>query len=59
MTSFSHAGLVEQLSSEYGDQFTVEQAEYGVSQAGLSPLPQSSAGGPPRFGDVRLPNSEA
>jgi hypothetical protein len=30
---FSHAGLVDQLSSEYGDQFTREQAEYGASAA--------------------------
>jgi hypothetical protein len=33
--SFSRQGLLEQLTSEYGEQFTPEQAEYGVSQTGL------------------------
>jgi len=33
--SFSRQGLLEQLSSPYGEQFTPEQAEYGVSQTGL------------------------
>ena len=32
---FSRQGLLDQLTSEYGDQFTPEQAEYGVSQTGL------------------------
>lgn len=32
---FSRQGLIDQLSSEYGEGFTLEQAEYGVSQAGL------------------------
>lgn len=32
---FSRQGLLDQLTSEYGEQFTPEQAEYGVSQAGL------------------------
>ncbi|WP_171058039.1 Ltp family lipoprotein [Modestobacter altitudinis] len=35
LPSSSQAGLVQQLSSQYGDQFTTEQAEYGVGQAGL------------------------
>lgn len=35
LTSFSRQGLIEQLTSEYGDQFTLEQAEFGVSQVGL------------------------
>lgn len=35
MTHFSHSGLVEQLSSAAGDGYTPEQAEYGVSHAGL------------------------
>ncbi len=30
-SSFSRAGMIEQLSSEYGSQFTKEQAEYAVS----------------------------
>ena len=34
-TSFSRQGLIDQLTSEYGDKFTLEQAEYGVSQVGL------------------------
>ncbi|GEK20389.1 Ltp family lipoprotein [Cellulomonas xylanilytica] len=34
-TSFSRQGLLDQLTSEYGAQFTPEQAEYGVSQTGL------------------------
>ena len=33
--AFSRQGLIDQLSSEYGEQFTPEQAEYGVSQTGL------------------------
>ncbi|MBO3102277.1 Ltp family lipoprotein [Cellulomonas sp. zg-ZUI168] len=35
LTSFSRQGLLDQLTSEYGEQFTPEQAEYGVSQTGL------------------------
>ena len=35
MTHFSHSGLVEQLSSDAGDGYTREQAEYGVSTTGL------------------------
>ena len=35
MEPFSHAGLVEQLSSAYGAQFTPDQAEFGVTCAGL------------------------
>lgn len=34
-SSFSRQGLIDQLTSEYGEQFTQEQAEYGVSQAGF------------------------
>lgn len=34
-TSFSRQGLLDQLTSEYGDGFTPEQAEYGVSTTGL------------------------
>jgi hypothetical protein len=34
-SSFSRQGLLDQLTSEYGSQFTSEQAEFGVSQAGL------------------------
>ena len=34
-SSFSRQGLIDQLSSEYGEKFTVEQAEYGVTKAGL------------------------
>lgn len=32
---FSHASLVDQLTSAYGNKFTPEQAEYAVSQVGL------------------------
>lgn len=35
MTSFSRQGLIDQLSSEYGDKFTVEQATYAADQVGL------------------------
>ena len=34
-SSFSRQGLIDQLSSEYGDKFTVEQAEYGANAVGL------------------------
>lgn len=33
--SFSCAGLIDQLSSEYGSQFTESQATYGATQVGL------------------------
>ncbi|MGV8973085.1 MAG: Ltp family lipoprotein [Rhodoglobus sp.] len=33
--SFSRQGLLDQLTSEYGEGFTSEQAEYGVSTTGL------------------------
>lgn len=33
--AFSRQGLIEQLTSEYGDGFTREQAEFGVSTTGL------------------------
>ena len=33
--AFSRQGLIEQLTSEYGEGFTREQAEYGVSTTGL------------------------
>lgn len=32
---FSRQGLLDQLTSEYGEHFTPEQAAYGVSQTGL------------------------
>jgi len=32
---FSRAGLLQQLTSSYGEGFTEAQAEYAVSQAGL------------------------
>lgn len=32
---FSHQSLVEQLTSEYGNKFTPEQAEYATGQVGL------------------------
>lgn len=35
MTSFSRQGLIDQLSSEYGDKFTAEQATYAADQVGL------------------------
>ncbi|HEX5853443.1 MAG TPA: Ltp family lipoprotein [Solirubrobacteraceae bacterium] len=34
-TSFSCQGLIEQLSSEAGEKFTLAQAEYGARQVGL------------------------
>ena len=34
-SSFSRQGLIDQLSSEYGEKFTVEQAEYGANAVGL------------------------
>ena len=33
--AFSRAGLIEQLSSPYGDKFTYDQAVFGVNAAGL------------------------
>ena len=33
-SSFSRDGLIDQLTSEYGSQFTQEQAEYAVGQVG-------------------------
>ncbi len=33
-SSFSRDELIDQLSSEYGSQFTREQAEYAVEQVG-------------------------
>ncbi|HPB73462.1 MAG TPA: Ltp family lipoprotein, partial [Phycicoccus sp.] len=32
MTGFSCQGLIDQLASDYGDKFTVEQATYGAKQ---------------------------
>jgi hypothetical protein len=32
---FSCQGLIDQLSSPYGDQFTVDQASFGARQAGV------------------------
>lgn len=34
-SSFSRQGLLDQLTSQYGSQFTRAQAEYGVNQTGL------------------------
>lgn len=34
-SSFSKEGLIDQLSSEYGSQFTREQAEYAAEQVGF------------------------
>lgn len=34
-SAFSREGLVEQLTSEYGDQYTLDQATYAVDQVGL------------------------
>ena len=34
-SAFSRQGLIEQLSSEYGDGFTYAQAVYGVNQTCL------------------------
>ena len=35
LSGFSRQGLIDQLSSEFGDKYTVEQATYGVTQAGI------------------------
>lgn len=35
MKGFSRDGLIKQLSSEYGDKYTVEQATYAADQLGL------------------------
>ena len=32
---FSRAGLIDQLTSPYGEQFTLAQATYAVNQVGL------------------------
>jgi Host cell surface-exposed lipoprotein len=34
MTGFSCKGLIEQLSSEYGNQYSVGEATYGAKEAG-------------------------
>jgi hypothetical protein len=34
MTAFSHAGLIEQLSSSYGEGFSVEDATYAADHVG-------------------------
>jgi hypothetical protein len=34
-TGFSRSGLIDQLTSSYGEGFTYAQAVYGVTQAGL------------------------
>ena len=36
MMSFSRQSLIDQLSSDYGEQFTVEQATYAADQVGLT-----------------------
>ena len=35
MGGFSRSGLIEQLTSQYGEQFTLAQATYAVNQVGL------------------------
>ena len=35
LSGFSCQGLIDQLSSEFGDKYTVEQATYGATQAGI------------------------
>jgi hypothetical protein len=35
MGGFSHASLVQQLTSAYGNKFTAAQAEYAAQQVGL------------------------
>ncbi|MBM3775667.1 MAG: hypothetical protein FJW37_10985 [Acidobacteria bacterium] len=34
LKGFSCQGLIDQLSSQYGDKYTVQQATYGATQAG-------------------------
>ncbi len=34
-TSFSREGLINQLTAEYGDKYTLEQAEYAANKVGL------------------------
>jgi hypothetical protein len=34
-SGFSCQGLIDQLSSQHGDKYTVEQATYGATQAGI------------------------
>ena len=34
MTGFSREGLIDQLSSDGGEGYTVDQAAYGAQQAG-------------------------
>jgi hypothetical protein len=35
LSGFSRQGLIDQLSSEYGAQFTSEQAAFGAASMGL------------------------
>lgn len=35
MSHFSRAGLIQQLSSKYGDGYTVAQATYAANHVGL------------------------
>ena len=35
LSGFSCQGLIDQLSSEFGEKYTVEQATYGATQAGI------------------------
>jgi hypothetical protein len=35
MGGFSRAGLIDQLTSPYGEQFTLAQATYAVNHVGL------------------------
>lgn len=35
ISPFSRSGMIQQLSSDAGDGYTLEQAEYGAKKAGL------------------------
>jgi hypothetical protein len=35
LSGFSCQGLIDQLSSQHGDKYTVEQAKHGATQAGI------------------------
>ena len=35
LKGFSRQGLIDQLSFEFGDKFTVEEATFGATQAGV------------------------
>ncbi|WP_368858262.1 Ltp family lipoprotein [Modestobacter italicus] len=48
-------GLIDQLSSEHGDQSTQAQAEYGVDQAGLRDTRQAVPRNRLPAGQVKTP----